>query len=185
MAAGVTGPSPIGIVGIGGLGSLAVQFAKALGHQVVAIDNRKEGQDLAAEAVLKADLVIDSTDPEAVQKIKSWTGRDGLAAVIVCTDNVDAIEWSFDTLRPHGVAVPVGLPTVPIKLSAFTLIFSELVIKGSLVATREQAEDMMKVVANHPIKSHITTIAMEDAPKLTDMYMAADLKGRIVMKIEC
>ena len=184
MAAGVTGPAPMGIVGIGGLGSLAVQFAKALGHLVVAIDNRKEGQDLATEAVLKADMVIDYTDPEAAQKIKSWAGRDGLAAVIVCTDNVEAVEWSLTTLRPHGVAVPVGLPTVPFKLSAFTLIFNELVIKGSLVATREQTEDMMKVVANHPIRSHVTSITMEEAPNLIDLYMAPDLKGRIVMKIE-
>ena len=183
MAAGVTGGAPIGIVGIGGLGSLAIQFAKALGHSVVAIDNREEGRKLATEPPLKADLVVDIADSEAISKIKSWAGKDGLAAVIVCTDSVDATEWSLNTLRPHGVAVPVGLPTDAFRFSGFTLIFNELVVKGSLVATRKQAEDMMQVIAHHQIKSHVTTIAMEDVPKVTDMYMDPNLIGRIVMKM--
>lgn len=182
MTAGVTGPAPVGIVGIGGLGALGIQFAKALGHPVVAIDNRPEGRALATEIPLKADLVIDSKDKDAVPKIKKWAGNDGLAAVIVCTDNVEGTEWSLNTLRPHGVAVPLGLPTTGFKFNAFTMIFGELTVKGSLVATRDQVEDMMKVVAQHGIRSHVTTIGMEDVPKVTDMYMAPDLKGRLVMK---
>ncbi len=179
----MTGPAPIGIVGIGGLGSLAVQFAKALGHAVVAIDNRPEGRDLATEFRLKADKVIDYGDPDAVEKIKTWAGRDGLAAVIVCTDNVEATEWSLNVLRPHGVAVPLGLPPAGFKFSAFTVIFNELVIKGSLVATRDQVEDMMRLVAEHQISSHITTIGIDDAPNVTGMYMNPNLKGRLVVKI--
>jgi len=69
-----------------------VQFAKALGHKVVAIDNRAEGRSLATESRLKADLVVDFEDAKAVEKIKAWAGRDGLAAVIVCTDNLEATE---------------------------------------------------------------------------------------------
>ncbi|KAK5073366.1 hypothetical protein LTR24_010317 [Lithohypha guttulata] len=183
MTAGVTGPAPVGVLGIGGLGSLGIQFAKALGHPVVAIDNRPEGRALATEIPLKADLVIDSTDPEAVPKIKAWAGKDGLAAVIVCTDNVKGTEWSLNTLRPHGVAVPLGLPPAGFQFNAFTMIFGELTVKGSLVSTRDQVEDMMKVVAEHGIRTRVTTIGIEDVPTVTDMYMAPDLKGRLVMKI--
>ena len=56
MTSGVTGPAPIGTVGIGGLGALGIQFAKALGHSVVVIDNRPEGRALAAEVPLKSGL---------------------------------------------------------------------------------------------------------------------------------
>lgn len=183
MAAGITGPAPVGIIGIGGLGSLAIQFAKALGCPVVAIDNRQEGRALAREPLLKADLVVDFEDPDALNSVKSWAGRDGLAAVIVCTDNVEATEWSLNLLRPHGVAVPVGLPTSGFKFSAFTLIFSELVIKGSLVATRTQVEDMLDIVAKYQVKSHVTTVTLEGAVQLPDLYMNPHLKGRLVLKV--
>ena len=179
----MTGPAPVGILGIGGLGGLAVQFAKALGHSVVAIDNRPEGRALATEVPLKADYVVDSKDPDAVSKIKDWAGKDGLSAILVCTDNVDGTEWSLNTLRPHGVCVPLGLPTAGDKFNAFTMIFNELSIKGSLVASCDQVEDMMKIVARHGIETHITSFPLEQVPTFPDRYMAPDLKGRLVMKI--
>lgn len=184
MATDVKGPAPIGVVGIGGLGSLAVQFAKALGHAVVAIDNRPEGRQLATEFSLHADLVLDTAAPDIVNKIKSWSGNGGLAAVIVCTDDVEITKWSLGILRPHGVAVPLGLPPSGFKFDAFTMVFSELVLKGSLVSTRDQAEEMMKVVANHGVESHLNIVGMDAAPNLIDMYLNPHLKGRIVMKIE-
>ena len=182
MATGTAGPAPIGILGVGGLGAYAIQFAKALGHAVVAIDNRAEGRSLAMEIPLPADLVVDS-NTEAISKVKTWAGKDGLAAILVCTDDVVATEWSLNLVRPHGVAVPLGLPVDGFRFNAFTVIFGELIIKGSLVARRDQIEDMMKVVNEHKIRNVITTVGREEAPKLPDMYMSPHLKGRLVMKI--
>ncbi|KAK5174242.1 uncharacterized protein LTR77_001322 [Saxophila tyrrhenica] len=181
-ASGVTGPAPVGVLGIGGR---TRNFAKALGHPVVAMNNREEGRTLAKELPLPADRIIDYNDPEAVSKIKDWSGRDGLAAILGCTDNVEANAWCLNTLRPHGVCVPVGLPVDPgFMFSAFKLNFSELVIKGSLVATRNQVEDMMQVVAKHCIKGHVTTVTMEEAVNLPKMYLDSHLKGRLVVKLE-
>jgi D-arabinose 1-dehydrogenase-like Zn-dependent alcohol dehydrogenase len=183
MAIGAVGPAPIGIVGIGGLGTLAVQFAKALGLQVVAIDNRPEGRELATAFDLKADLVLDPEAKDSVLKIKEWSGRDGLAAVVVCTDHIGISKWSLTTLRPHGVAVPLGLPPDGFTFDAFDLIFNEITIKGSLVANRVQTEDMLRIVARHNIKSHLKVLTMKDGPQLPEMYMDRHLQGRIVMKI--
>lgn len=58
-AAKVNPGAPVGVIGIGGLGSFAIQFFKALGHPTVAIDRRPEALQLATELPLKADLVID------------------------------------------------------------------------------------------------------------------------------
>ena len=174
---------PVGIIGIGGLGTLAVQFAKALGHPVLALDNRQEGRDLATEFELKADIVLDPNDAGAIDKIKAWSGRDGLAAVIVCTDDVDVAQWSLKTLRPHGVAVPLGVPADGYKFDSFDFIFNEITIQGSLVSTRQQAEEMMVVVARHNVQSHLTVLSMKDGSKIAEMYMDAHLKGRLVMKI--
>ena len=150
---------------------------------MVAIDNRAEGRALAAETDLRANLIVDFKDPNAVPQIKLWAGGDGLAAILVCTDNVEATNWRLETLRPRGVAVPLGLPPSGFQFNAFTMIFNELTVKGSLVANIEHVEEMMKVVAQHNIRSHVTTVGLEDVPKLPDMYMDSHLKGRLVMKL--
>lgn len=172
----------MGIVGIGGLGELGVQFCKALGHPTVAIDNRPEGRELATEFSLKADLVVDYNDKEAVDKIKQWAGRGGLAGIVVCTDNVEATQWSLKTLRPHGVCVPLGLPVEGFNFGSFDLVFNELLIKGSLVATRLEVENMLQIVGSCGVQSHVRTVPFEKTPELPEMYMDKHLKGRLVMK---
>ena len=170
-------------MGIGGLGSLGVQFAKALGHRVIAIDDRSEGKELAQELTLKADLVVDFNDSEAADKIKSWVGKGGLAAIVVCTDHVPAIKWSTTTLRARGTVINIGLPTVPIEFDSFDVVFQEKTIKGSLVASKEQIVEMLKLIDKFGIRSHITTVTLEESPSLPERYMDPHLKGRLVMKI--
>ena len=173
----------IGIIGIGGLGSLAVQFAKALGHPVVAIDNRPEGRELATEAPLKADLVLDSETPEAVSKVKEFVGKGGLAAIIVCTDTVSVTEWSLNLLRPNGVCVPLGLPVAGFHFNAFTAVFQQITVVGSLVATQAETQKMLDTVAKHGIRSHLTVLPLEEAIHLPERYMDKHLKGRLVVKL--
>lgn len=183
LSTGAKPGEPVGIIGIGGLGTLGVQFAKALGHPVVAIDNRSEGRALAEEMSLKADLILDYDDEKAVEKVKSWAGKGGLAGVVVCTDNVAATHWSLKLLRPLGVCVPLGLPVSGFEFDAFDTVFQAYTIKGSLVASISQIKDMMDTVAKYDVKSHITTVSLEKTPELPAMYMDPHLKGRLVMKI--
>ncbi|KAF1987249.1 alcohol dehydrogenase GroES-like domain-containing protein [Aulographum hederae CBS 113979] len=184
LAAGIRPAEPVGIIGIGGLGSLAVQFAKALGHPVVAIDDRTEGLELAQEAGLKADLTVDFNDKDATEKIKKWAGKGGLPAIVCCTDDAPAIVWSTKALRTFGVLINLGLPATTIQFEPFDLVFQEKTIKGSLVATITQVEEMMKIVDKFSIRSHVTTVTMDEAPKLPDMYMDPHLKGRLVLKMD-
>ena len=154
------------------------------GHQVVAVDNREEGRALAQETPLKADFVVDFNDKDAAEKIKKWAGDGGLPGIVVTTDNNDATNWALSTLRPRGVAVPLGLPVPNVQFDSFALVFQELTIKGSVVSTKEQAAKMMKAVAKHGIRSHITTIPLEKVPEvLPDAYLDPHLKGRLVVKI--
>jgi len=182
-AAEVSPGAPVGVIGIGGLGSLAIQFFKALGHPTVAIDRRSEALQLATETPLKADLVIDSTSTSACEDITKWAGNEGLAAVIVCTDDLAANEWSLKLLRVHGQCVVLGLPTSPLRFDAFDLVFKELDITGSLVATVEEAREMMEVVEEFGIKSHVNVVSFDQAPDLPALYMDLHLKGRLVVKM--
>ena len=153
------------------------------------MDNRKEGRDLALSFPenLRANLVVDFNDREAISKIKSWAGDGGVSSVVVCTDDIPANGWALKILRPRGTMVVVGLPSPelngPLRFNAFDLVFGELTVKGSLVANKELLDEMLAVVAQHGIRSHITTIASEQTPQLPEMYMDEHLKGRLVMKM--
>ena len=181
---GVQAPEWIGIVGIGGLGSLAIQFAKAQGYKVVAIDNRIEGRELAVEPDLKADIVIDFNEKGATEQIQKLVGKGGLASILCCTDTQEAITWSLGALRTRGTLVEIGLPVEHIKFNSSDLIFEEKNIVGSLVSTKEQAVDMLRTVEKFNIRSHVTTVSLDQVPELPDLYMDSHLKGRLVMKIE-
>ena len=174
--------SPIAVVGIGGLGGLGIQFAKAKGFRVAAVDIRPEGRALASEVPVKPDLIVDPNEDGIDDKLKAWSDNLGFAGVVICTDYNDATMWAINHLRPRGVAVEIGLPTKPLSFDAFKVVFDEIQIRGSLVSNKEQAEAMMKVVAEHGISTYINAVTIEEAVDLPDMYMDPHLKGRLVVR---
>lgn len=187
FAAAELGPGvPAAVIGVVGLGQLAIQFLKAQGHPVVAIDNREEGLKLAGEVgpeELRADAVVDFKAEDAVERVARFVGEGGkAAAAIVCTEAVDATEWSLKLLQPHEVVVLLGLPVEGFHFIAFDIIFKELTVKGSLVATKKQLVEMLAIVYEYSIRSHITTVSFEAVPRLPELYMDKLLKGRLVLK---
>ncbi|KAI0458045.1 GroES-like protein [Xylaria acuta] len=186
---GTTGLAPgntVAIIGIGGLGHLGVQFAKAMGYRTVAIDNRPEGRQLATEvpsSEVRPDLVVDSTASDATEQIFKFTDGEGLAAAIVCTDSLEVNAWALRLLRIRGTLVLLGLPPERWQFNADIIVFKELIIKGSYVASRESTERMMKVVDKSQVKSHLTVVSWDDIPSLVDKYTHKSFKGRLVVQI--
>jgi D-arabinose 1-dehydrogenase-like Zn-dependent alcohol dehydrogenase len=175
----------VAIVGVGGVGHLGVQFAKALGYKTVAIDSRLEGRQLAQELPehLKPDLIIDSTANDADKQILEFTSGEGLAGIVVCTDSIQANAWSLQQLGNKGVMVPLGLPSDKWQFDSEAMVFRELTIKGSYVASADEVEEMLKVVAEHGISSHLTVLDFDRIPTLVERYLHASMKGRLVIKI--
>jgi D-arabinose 1-dehydrogenase-like Zn-dependent alcohol dehydrogenase len=174
----------VAVVGIGGVGHLGVQFAKALGYRTVAIDNRSEGRQLAQEVPehLRPDLVIDSTASDAAEKILKFTSGEGLAGVVVCTDSIQANAWSLQQLGNKGVMVPLGLPADKWQFDSEAMVFRELTIRSSYVASADEVEEMLKVVAEHNISSHLTVLDFDQIPSLVERYSHSSMKGRLVIK---
>lgn len=182
----------IAIIGIGGLGHLGIQFAKAKGFRIIALDNREAGRELAAQVPpdLSPDLILDSTTTakeeegqDIRRRIFSFTGGEGVAAAIVCTDARDITAWTLSILRIGGVVVPLGLPPQPWQFDPSLLVFRELTVRGSYVASADATKEMLEVVKKHDIRSQITEVALEDAPKLVDMYEDKSFMGRLVVKV--
>ena len=176
----------VAIVGIGGLGQLGIQFAKALGYRTIAMDNREQGRQLALDLPdhLRPDLVMDSSAKDAEEKILQFTSGEGLAGIVVCTDSIPANAWCLQQLGNGGVMVPLGLPKDSWKFDSEAMVFHELTIKGSYVASAEEVESMLKVVAKHGISSHLTVLSFTEIPSLIERYQHAFMKGRLVINMK-
>ena len=133
---------------------------------------------------MKADLVVSPDDEGVLDKIKEWAGKGGLAATIVCCDDVPVAEWSLKLLRPFGKTVPLGLPPDGFKCNAFDLVFQNLTVVGSVVGTKAGLEKVLETVAKHNIRSHVTAFPIERVVDFCDLYAEGHVKGRMVMKID-
>lgn len=175
----------VAIVGIGGLGHLGVQFAKARGFRTIAIDSRREGRDLALDVpeALAPDHTVDSTSPDASSDILRHTSGEGLAVAVVCTDSVEANAWTLRQLGIGGVMVALGLPPERWRFDSDAMVFRELTVMGSYVASAESTTRMMEAVEEHGVRSHVAVVAYEEIPRIVDMYHDKSLKGRLVVKI--
>ncbi|KAK7415938.1 hypothetical protein QQX98_005511 [Neonectria punicea] len=167
------------IVGIGGLGVLSIQFAKALGYRVAAIDKFESGLKLATQvpAALRPDIVVGFDDPEASKKISDFTGGIDLAAAVVCTDDVPASDWTLHRLQPRGTCVVLGLPERGFTFDAFNLVFREIVVKGSLHSGIDEVTKMLDAVARHDIISHVTLLPLEQVRLFQKGWLLGHSRG--------
>lgn len=174
----------IAIVGIGGLGLLGIQFAKALGYRVVAV-HHKDARSKLTEILedLMPDLLVDYTKPEAIQQISDFTDGILLDAAVVCTDDIPANDWILHQLHPRGTCVVLGLPEQGFTFDAFNLVFREIVIKGSLHSSIDKMREMMKVVSEYNIHSNVDIVPLDEAEALPSRIHSHEFKGRVVVKM--
>jgi propanol-preferring alcohol dehydrogenase len=187
QAVGVEKDKWLAIVGIGGLGHLGVQYAKALGFKVVALDNRQVALDLLKELPSnlqpdKAMLLGDSTD-KTIEALGSdfYDTNPGVDKAVICSEEKDLPRIVQQFVRKGGVICDVGLPADgPLEVDAFALSFKEQTIKGRLICTPKEAQDMVNLHAEHKCKTHIEkTYPIEDIAKVYEHYNSKELQGRI------
>ncbi|KAF2222282.1 alcohol dehydrogenase GroES-like domain-containing protein [Elsinoe ampelina] len=176
---------PVAIVGIGGVGHLCLQFAKAMGFRVVAVDTRDAGRILATEmpSELKPDLIVDPMSSSVKQQLYDFTAGEGLAGAVVCTDSHQGTMWTYEQLGIGGVIVPLGLPRDHWQFDSSLMVFKELVIRGSYVASTYQVQQMLECVGKHKIESQVTVVNFDDIPGIVDKYLQQSMKGRLVVRI--
>ncbi|KAF9774803.1 hypothetical protein IL306_007161 [Fusarium sp. DS 682] len=165
----------IGIVGIGGLGHIGTQVAKAMGYQVAAIDVKQDALDLVSSYDLKPDVCILSTEPieHSKKKISSIAKGDypGLDATIIATDAPAAFDLAAKLTRKHGTMVLLDQPEKGISLSYQNVIFRDLKLIGSLVADRDETEELLDLVVKHNIQVKIKEWKPEDAEQMRQEYL--------------
>lgn len=185
LEAGLEKGQSVAIVGMGALGILGIQFAKALGYRVLAVSSRDLTPTLESSVprALWPDLTVSSRAEDSTEKILNFTNNIGLDAAVVCTDNVAENDWVLHRLRARGTSVLLGLPSDGFHFDGINLAFHEIVIKGALHASVEDMVDMLAMAVEHKIRSQLTLIPLDEAENLPERSANHDFKGKAVVMI--
>lgn len=167
----------------GGLGSLAVQYAKAMGYRVLGIDGGAGKEDLFNS--LGGEVFIDFTkykDPkEMINAIKEAT-KGGPQGVINVSVSEAAISMSTEYVRPTGTVVLVGLPAHSyVKSEIFSHVVKSINIKGSYVGNRADTREALDFFSRGLIKSPIKIVGLSELPKVYDLMKNGKILGRYVV----
>lgn len=167
------------IWGIGGLGHLAIQYAKAMGLHVIAVDIHQPQLELAQS--LHADFVFNVAKDDVAQKIQNEIG--GAHGVLVTAVSPVAFSQAIQTLRRHGTAAFVGLPPGEFNLSIFDVVLNRKTIRGSIVGTRADLAESLAFAAEGKVVTHFTPDKLENINTILNKMKKGEIQGRIVMKI--
>jgi D-arabinose 1-dehydrogenase-like Zn-dependent alcohol dehydrogenase len=165
----------VAIIGVGGLGHLAVQFAKRMGMEVIAIDQGAERESLALQLGARRYL-----DAAAMDVGKALAGLGGAKAVIATAPNAKSMSDAIEGLSLDGVLMVLGVPHEPIVVPV-RLLLSGRKITGSQGGVAIEAEDAMAFSVRAGVEPMIETLPLERAAEAYERMMAGHAKFRIVL----
>jgi propanol-preferring alcohol dehydrogenase len=169
----------VAISGVGGLGHLGVQYAKAMGRRVVAIDVTQEKLDLATR--LGADLAVNAKDDDAVEQIQDQTG--GCHGALVTAVSTPAFHQAIGTLRRGGTCSLVGLPPGEFPTPIFEVVLKRLTVRGSIVGTRQDMAEALQFAADGKVKPIFEKRPMDKVNETIDQLRRSEIQGRVVLAV--
>ena len=185
LCAGITTFSPlrhwkvgpgqkVGVVGLGGLGHMALKLAHAMGAQVTLFTTSPNKVDDAKR--LGADHVVISKDAKAMA-----AQRASFDFILDCVSAKHDINVYLGLLKRDGTMVQVGAPPEPLPLSVFSVIFPRRNFAGSLIGGVAETQEMLDFCAEHGIVCDIEMIRMDQINAAFDRVVAGDVKYRFVI----
>lgn len=167
------------ISGIGGLGHIAVQYAKAMGLHVAAVDVADD--KLALATTLGAELVVNATREDPIAAIQKSIG--GAHGVVVTAVSNAAFRQAIGMLRRGGTCSLVGIPPGDFPTPIFEVVLKGLTIRGSIVGTRQDLHEALTFAAAGQVTS---TIEVQPFDAVNDVLMrlrTGDVTGRVVLRV--
>ncbi|XP_070031468.1 8-hydroxygeraniol dehydrogenase-like isoform X1 [Nicotiana tomentosiformis] len=189
LCAGITTYSPlkyfgldkpgmhIGVVGLGGLGHMAVKFAKAFGTKVTVISTSASKKQEAMER-LGADSFLVSRDPDQMQ-----AAAGSLDGIIDTVSAIHPLLPLINLLKTNGKLVIVGAPDKPLELPVFPLLLGRKLLAGSCIGGMKETQEMVDFAAKHNITPDIEVVPMEYVNTALDRLLKSDVKYRFVLDI--
>ena len=188
LCAGITTYSPlrqynvregqqVGVVGLGGLGHMAVKLARSMGAEVTVFSTSPSKEEDARK--LGAQNFVVTKDPA---NLESLAGKFDLI--------LDAVSASHDPnlylnlLRRDGVMVLVGAPEKPLEVSAFSLIMGRHKLAGSLIGGIRETQEMLDYCAEHNITSDVEVIPIQKINEAYERTIKGDVRYRFVIDMK-
>jgi uncharacterized zinc-type alcohol dehydrogenase-like protein len=186
LCAGITTYSPlrrwgckpgdrVGVVGLGGLGHMAVKLAASMGAQVTVLST-SEGKEADARRLGAADFVV--TKGRAFERLARKL--DLIIDTVSAPHDYNAF---LRLLRPRGAMVLVGAPTSPTPLHAFSLIGGGRTLAGSMIGGIAETQEMLDHCAKHGIVSDIELIPIQQINEAYERVLKSDVRYRFVIDI--
>ena len=168
----------LAISGIGGLGQVAIQYAKAMGLHVAALDVTEDKLALARKS--GADLAVNAGAPDAAEQIVK--GTDGGAhGVLVTAVSPGAFAQALKLVRRKGTVSLVGLPPGEFETPIIDVVMNRITIRGSIVGGREDLAEAIAFAAEGKVRPAINKVRLEDVNDVFAGLKAGKISGRAVM----
>jgi D-arabinose 1-dehydrogenase-like Zn-dependent alcohol dehydrogenase len=167
----------VAVIGLGGLGHMAVLFAKAMGGRVAVLstsaDKERESQGLGAERFIN----VKSGKP--AEALKDWGG--GADLIIATAPDAGTMAASFAGLAVDGTMLVLGAPFEPVPVSAFDLIMGRRRLMGSPAGSRKDLHDTLAFAAAHGVRPRVNRVRLQDAGSALAGMEKGHASGRTVI----
>ena len=169
----------VAISGIGGLGHMAVQFAKAMGLNVVAVDI--DDRKLALASRLGATFTVNARNEDPGARIRKEIG--GAQGVLVTAVSTKAFQQALGMVRRGGVVTLNGLPPGDFPISIFDTVLNGITIRGSIVGTRLDLQEALAFAGEGTVHATVHTEKLEKINDIFARMHEGDIEGRIVLDL--
>jgi propanol-preferring alcohol dehydrogenase len=170
----------VAISGVGGLGHLAVQYAKAMGFKVAAVDVAED--KLALARALGAELTVDASREDPVAVLQAKVG--GVQGVLVTAVSRTAFSQAIGMVRRGGTVSLNGLPPGDFPLSIFDTVLRGITVRGSIVGTRLDLQEALAFAADGRVKATTSTEGLGAINDIFDRLEKGAIEGRVVLDFE-
>jgi propanol-preferring alcohol dehydrogenase len=166
------------ISGAGGLGHLAVEYAKAMGLHVCAVDI--DDGKLAHATRLGADAAVNARNGDPVEAVKRATDG-GAHGVLITAPSLDAFNQGVRMTRKRGTCVLIGLPPGDFPVPLFDVVANCITIRGSFVGTREDMAEALAFAAEGKVKADIELQPLSAINNVFDRLRRGEVASRVVI----
>ncbi|HEX7436309.1 MAG TPA: zinc-dependent alcohol dehydrogenase [Caldimonas sp.] len=167
----------VAVFGVGGLGHLAVQVARAFGAEVIGLDVSDDKLALARE--FGAAHVFKVTDPDTVKAVRKL---GGVHVAVVTSAAKAAYDMALKCLRPAGTLAVVGLPAEPLGFQALAFVGAELRIVSAAVGTRDDLRATLDLAVAGKLRCRIEEAPLEQINDVFERMARGAINGRMVLR---
>ena len=167
------------VSGIGGLGHMAVQYAKAMGFHVIAVDVADDKLKLAKS--LGAEETINAMTQDPVQLVQQ--NIRGAHGVLVTAVSRSAFGQAVGMRHKRGTMSLVGLPPGNFDLPIFDVVLNAKTVRGSIVGTRKDLQESLEFAGEGKVAAHYSMDKLDNINGIFDQMRAGKIDGRIVVSI--